>query len=607
MKKEKLRGSFLDKIEDKVSISILLLMSILPLIDIIVQMFGRPNIAGSNVLVQNLTLWIAVSGAMLAARSDRLLALSTPSFLPGKYKNPTKIATSALAAGITATILLAGLDYVLIQYSVGQTVIWGIPKWIIISAIPISMAVLTVRFISHASDSLKGKLLSATGLLIPLGFWLFTSADNRNILAPVSLIIVLATALGMPIFAAIGGAALLMLWLFGLPLNDLPSEVYHLASSDILPAIPLFALAGYILAEGSSGKRLTRFFSALTGWLPGGTAIAITLVLALFTPLTGASGMTILTMGGLFLPILVKAGYPYKTSIGLITVAGSIGLLIWPSPPVFLYAYKAGAGNAPHGDLFVGGILPGILLILGVAGWAAFRGYTSGAVRTPFRLSEAFAAIWESKWEILLPVVLLLSFALGFSSGLVETAALMVLLAFFIECVIHKDLSIRNKLPKVFIECATLVGGFMIILCMALGFTNCLILYNVPDLALEWVKAHIDNPLLFLLVLNIFLIIVGALMDIYSAIFVVVPLIIPIAAVYGINPIHLGIIFLANMELGYLMPPMGENLFLSAYRFDQSLVQVYRSTLPYVVVLAITVLVITYFPILTLGWIDWFK
>lgn len=605
MKRDTPHIPIFDRIEDKISIAILLVMSILPLIDIAVQLFGRPNIAGSNILVQNLTLWIAVTGAMLAARSDRLLALSTQSFLPEKYRNPAKIATSALAAGITATILLAGLDYVRIQYSEGGILVWGIPKWFIISAIPVSMAVLAARFVSHASDTLKGKLIAATGLFIPLGFRLFTSADSQGILVPVVLIIVLATALGMPIFAAIGGAALLMLWLFGLPINEIASEAYHLASSDMLPAIPLFALAGYILAEGGSGKRLTRLFSALTGWLPGGTAIAITLVLAIFTPLTGASGMTILSMGGLFLPILVKAGYPLRTSVGLITVAGSIGLFIWPSLPVFLYSYKAGPGNAPHGDLFVGGIIPGVLLILAVGGWAAVRGSLSGAVRTPFLISEAFAAIRESKWEILLPVVLLLSFGLGFSSGLVETAALMVLLAFIIECVIHKDLDIRKKLPRVSVECATMVGGFMIILCMALGFTNCLIFYSVPDLILAWVQTHIESPLLFLLALNIFLVMVGALMDIYSAIFVVVPLIIPVAKEYGIDPIHLGIIFLANMELGYLMPPMGENLFLSAYRFDQPLVRVYRSTLPYVIVLAITVLAITYIPVMTLGLVRW--
>jgi len=597
MQQEEPKGSAVSKIENSISVSILLIMTILPLIDVVVQLFGRPNITGSNDLVQNLTLWIAVAGALLASRSDRLLALSTPTFLPDKFKNPIRIFTSALAAGITAGILLAGLDYVRIQYGIGETIAIGIPKWIILSAIPISMAGLTIRFILHASNTLKGKLFAASGLLVPLAVWLFTSADTEGILLPFGLVILIATALGMPIFAAIGGATLLMLWGDGTPLNDLTSEAYSLASNDMMPALPLFALAGFILAEGGSGKRLTRLFSALTGWLPGGTAIAITLVLALFTPLTAASGLTILSMGALFLPVLVKAGYPFKTSMGLITVAGSIGLLIPPSLPVFLYAIKA---EVYYGDLFIGGIIPGVLLFLAVAGWAALRGHMSGVKRTPFRNSEALAAIWESKWEILLPVVLIGCFMLGIA-GLVETAALMVLLSFFIECVIHRDLDIRKKLPGVLVECATLVGGFMIILCMALGFTNYLILGLVPDMALEWVKVHIENPLLFLLALNVLLIIVGALMDIYSALIVIVPLITPIAAHYGIDPIHLGIIFLANMELGYLMPPMGENLFLSSYRFERPLTEVYRSTLPYVLVLLIVVLAITYLPFMTLG------
>ena len=223
-----------------------------------------------------------------------------------------------------------------------------------------------------------------------------------------------------------------------------------------------------------------------------------------------------------------------------------------------------------------------------------------------FRPGEALAALWGSKWELLLPVLLLASFVGGYAT-LVETAAWTVFLTFVIECLIHKDLRIWRDLPRVVVECATLIGGFMIILCVALGFTNYLIIAEVPNLALTWVQTHIENPLLFLLALNILLIIVGALMDIYSAIIVVVPLITPMAAAYGIDPVHLGIIFLANMELGYLMPPMGENLFLSAYRFDQSLVQVYRSTLPYVLILLITVLAITYLPVMTLGLVEWFR
>jgi len=591
-------------LENLLPISVLAVMSLLPLIEIISRPFWNTGIPGSIVLVQHLTLWITVFGAMLAARSDRLLALSTQSFLPKILAGPTKIVTSGLAAGITASLALASADYVRITRDAGHIVAWGIPRWIIISVIPIGFSIITGRLISHAAGSFRGRLLASLGLLIPLSFRLFTSAGDTAVLLPVSLVIVAATVLGMPIFVAIGGAAALLFWLDGTPLNAVPREAYRLATDPMLPAIPLFALAGYILAEGGSSKRLARLFSALAGWMPGGTAIAITLVLALFTPLTsGVSGMTILSMGGLFLPILLKSGYPYKTSLGLITVAASIGLLFFPSPPVILYAFRA---EQSYEDLFIGGFLPGILLMAVVGGWAALRGHLSGAKMTPFSAGEAAASVWESKYELLIPVVLLICFVGGYAT-LIETAAVTVLLAFIISCLIHKDLRILKDLPRVFVECATLVGGFMIILCVALGFTKYLILAQVPDLALTWVQTHIQSPLLFLLALNILLIIVGALMDIYSAIIVVVPLITPIAAAYGINPVHLGIIFLANMELGYLMPPMGENLFLSAYRFDQSLVRVYRSTLPYILVLAATVLAITYIPAMTLGLVHWLR
>jgi tripartite ATP-independent transporter DctM subunit len=335
--------------------------------------------------------------------------------------------------------------------------------------------------------------------------------------------------------------------------------------------------------------------------MPGGLAIVTVLVLAFFTPLTGASGITILSMGGLLLPMLEKARYPQNTSMGLVTVSGSIGLLFPPSLPVILYAFYA---EQPIERLFVGGLVPGFLLIIAVAGWGAYRGWQSGAERTPFNARAARRAVWEAKWELLLPVVVL-GGILGGLTTLVEAAAVTVLYAFIIECLIFRDLSITKDLPRVAVESATLVGGFMIILAVALGFTSFLILAQVPMHALEWVQTHIDSPIVFLLALNLLLIVVGALMDIYSAILVIVPLITPMAVAYGIDPVHLGIIFLANMELGYLMPPMGENLFLSAYRFEQPLTRIYRSTLPYVVMLLIVVLLITYVPGLTLWLVEW--
>jgi len=595
-------GMGLDQVENLLPITVLLLMSMLPLVETFGRMLVGRGIPGSIVLVQHLTLWITISGAMLAARSDRLLALSTVSFLPRRLRPSIKVVTSAVAAGVTAILLLASLDHVEIEREAGDIVAWGIPAWVILSIMPIGFAVLTGRLIRRAAPSRRGRLVAALGLLIPVVFGTLTSAGDEGVLFPASLLIVVATALGMPIFTAIGGAALLLFWLDGTPLNSVPGETYRLTVHAMLPAIPLFALAGYILAEGGSCRRLTRLFTAVVGWMPGGVAFAITLVLAFFTPLTGASGVTILSMGGLFLPMLRKAGYPEKTSIGLITVAGSIGLLFFPSLPVFLYSFKA---EQPYRELFIGGVLPGILLVLVVAGWAAVRGLFAGTQTTPFRFNEAVVAVWKTKWELLLPVVILGSILGGYAT-LVEAAALTVLLAFLIECVIYRDLGFLNDLPRVMVECATLIGGFMIILCVALGFTNYLIIAQIPTQALAWVQTHIESPLLFLLALNLLLIIVGALMDIYSAVIVVVPLILPMAAAYGINPVHLGIIFLANMELGYLMPPMGENLFLSAYRFDQSLTRVYRSTLPYVLILLAAVLLITYVPMMTLGLVEFF-
>ncbi len=368
----------------------------------------------------------------------------------------------------------------------------------------------------------------------------------------------------------------------------------------MLPAIPLFTLAGYILAAGGSSQRLLALFTAMVGWLPGGLAIVVTLLLAFFTPLTGASGITILAMGGLLLPMLVRAHYPEGHSVGLVTVSGSIGIMLPPSLPVILYAYYA---ELQLNHLFIGGLLPGLLLIVVVAAWGAWRGWNKGAICTPFEWHKLGGALWLAKWELMLPLIILGGIFSGLAT-LVEAAALTVVYALFLETLLFRDIRINKDLLRVAVESAAMVGGFMIILSVALGFTNYLIIAQIPMQVLNWVKEVIESPTLFLLALNALLIIVGALMDIYSAIIIIVPLIAPMAAAYGVDPVHLGVIFLANMQLGYLMPPMGENLFLSAYRFKKSLPQIYRATIPYVFVLGITILLITYLPWMTLAPLD---
>ena len=588
------------RIENAVAITVLAVMAVLPIVEIVGRVIVGRGISGSIVIVQNLTLWITLLGAALAARSERLLGLSTLRFLPASTQRPVKIFTSAAAVAVGTTLAYAGLDFVQIEREFGDIVAWNIPIWIVLSILPVGFAAITGRLIWHAAPDWLGRGLASLGLLVPLAFTSLPGIENVGIVVPAILVIVAATALGMPIFAAIGGAALVLFWNDFTPATAVPGETYRLTASPMLPAIPLFALAGYVLAEGSASRRLTRLFTACFGWMPGGLAIVATLVLAFFTPLTGASGITILSMGGLLLPVLVGARYPERTSMGLVTVSGSIGLLWFPSLPVFLYGFYA---NLDYAQLFVGGLLPGVLLVVVVAGWGAYQGWKRGVARTPFVAGEARAAMWEAKWELLLPVVVLGGIGGGYTT-LVEAAALTVLYTLVVECAIQRGLSVRRDLPGIFVECATLVGGFMIILSVALGFTNFLIIAEVPTMAIDWVQSRIDSPLVFLLALNLFLILVGALMDIYSAIVVIVPLIAPIAAAYGIDPVHLGIVFLANMELGYLMPPMGENLFLSSYRFDKPLTEVYRSTLPYTVLLLGTVLLITYVPGMTLWLVD---
>jgi tripartite ATP-independent transporter DctM subunit len=584
------------RLEDAVAISVLGAMVVLAALEITSRIVAGGSVPGSIVLVQQLTLWITVIGAAVAARSDRLLALATPQLLPLHWRPGIRILTYGLGAAIIAALAVASLDLARVEHRSGDSIPWGIPSWAAVAILPVGFAFIALRLIWHAAPGARGRLGAAACLLVPLALGIAGLDDPARFVLPSVAVIAIAATLGMPLVAVVGGIALVCFWGDATPLNAVPGEAYRLTTSPMLPAIPLFAVGGYILAEGGASRRLTHLFTALFGWMPGGLAIVTTLVLAFFTPLTGASGITILSMGGLLLPVLLAARYPEGTSIGLVTVSGSIGLLFFPSLPVFLYSFYA---TVPVERVFVAGVVPGILLVAVVAGWAAATGWRHGVIRTEFRWREAASAIGEAKWDLLLPVLVLAALVTGLMT-LVEAAAFAVLCAVVIECVIHRSLGVRDGLPRAVIECAALIGGFMIILGTALAFTNYLVIAQIPDQILSWAQARIDSPAVFLLALNLFLIIVGGLMDIYSAIVVVVPLILPLAHAYGIEPVHLAVIFLANMELGYLMPPMGENLFLASYRFDQPLTRIYRSTLPYTAGLLIAVLVITYVPALSL-------
>lgn len=565
-------------------------MTLAPLAEILLRSVFGTGISGGTAIVQHLTLVVAMLGGAVAAREDRLLALSTAAgLLPAKAQAAARIFANACAAAASAFFCAAGVEFVQSEREAGKLLAYNIPVWVVQAAMPAGFVIVAVRMILHASKTWRGRAaaLAVTGALVGLALW--PPVEPARMVTPALVALLAATVLGTPVFTTLGGAALILFWGAGLPIASLPIDHYRLVTNPTLPAIPLFTLAGYFLAEGGASRRLVRVFEALFGRMRGGPAVVTALVCAFFTSFTGASGVTILALGGLLMPILLAARYSERDALGLLTASGSLGLLFPPCLPLILYAVIARIGIE---QIFLAGILPGILMVVLTAWWAVRRG-PPVPPKEPFRRREAWEAIWDAKWELLLPVVALGALFGGFATA-VEASALTALYAFLIETFVYRDLKLRKDALRVTTECGLLVGGVLLILGVALGFTNYLVDAEVPARAVEWVTGAIQSRWAFLLLLNVFLLVVGCLMDIFSALVVVVPLILPLGEAFGVDPLHLGIIFLANLQVGYLTPPVGMNLFLASYRFHKPLATVYRAVVPLLVVQVVAVLLITY-------------
>ena len=572
-------------------------MVILPLLEIPLRKLGT-GIPGGISIVRHLMLWVAFLGAALAAREGRLLSLATGRLLPeGKLRSGGRLFAAAVAAAVSALFFRAGIDLVLEERAAGTMITQSLPVWVAQVVLPLSFLLIAGRLIWRAGESWKGRAIAAIGAAVGLVVAQFPGLLEARPAWPGLLMILAGTVLGGPIFAALGGIAALLFMADGVPPVAVLIETYSLASDPVLAAIPLFTLVGFFLAEGRASSRLLGFFQAFFGWIRGGTAVVCALLCAFFTVFTGGSGVTILAMGGLLYQVLREDRYRDRFSLGLLTASGSLGLLLPPALPLILYGIVA---RVSIEDLFIGGILPGIVLVTLVAAWGVREGIVGQVERTPFNRREAGRALWEAKWELLLPLIVLYVY-LGGLATLVEAAALAALYAFVIQCFVHRDLSLGRDLARVFRECLVLIGGVLLILGMAMGFSSYMVDAMVPARGLEWVQAHIESRLVFLLCLNLFLLAVGAVMDIFSATVVVVPLIVPLGLAFGIDPIHLGIIFIANLELGYLTPPVGLNLFFASYRFERPLLEIYRAAVPFLIILGFGVLLITYVPLLTTG------
>ncbi len=398
--------------------------------------------------------------------------------------------------------------------------------------------------------------------------------------------------LGTPLFMIIGGIAFLCFYFSGTDLSAVIVEMYRIASAPTLLTIPLFTFAGYVMAESGTPKRLIDVAKSCVGWVPGGVAIVTLLTCAFFTAFTGASGVTIIAMGGLLYPILLSEKYSEKFSLGIVTTCGSLGLLFPPSLPLILYGLVA---QVSIDQLFIAGILPGILLIVLLSLYSMYQGIASQVPRSSFNFKELGRSLWVAKWELPLPLLILVGIYGGYFTA-TEAAAVTAFYVLIVECLIYRDVSFTKDLPRIIRESMILVGSILIILGSALGLTNYLVDEQIPMKILELMKVYITSKIMFLVVLNIFLLIVGCMMDIFSAIIVVVPLIVPVAKAFDVNPLHLGIIFLTNLEIGYLTPPVGINLFISSMRFRKPVLSLYVIAIPFLLILLFALLIITYVP-----------
>ena len=534
----------------------------------------------------------------MAAREGKLLQLATGEFLPeGRARRIAAVVAAFTTAFVCGLLARAGWEQVALEREFETTLVGDVPLWPWLGIMPAAFVGVAVRVLGKLEGILPRVLCL---LALGAGFWLASRPEvllDQPVM-PAIVVLIVAAILGASIFVTLGGAAVLLTLAVGDPAGAIAIEMSSLASSPFLAAIPLFTLTGFLLTEGRTPERLLEVFRTCFGWIPGGTALVCAFLCTFFTVFTGGSGVTILALGGLLLPALTRAGYRERSSIGLLTASGSLGLLLPPALPLILYAIAA---EQPVEDVFKGGILPGLLLLLLVSLWAVREGYvTKNVRRTPFVPREALRATGGAFFELLVPVVVLVTFLGGYAT-LVESAAISAAYALVLQLVIRRAIHPWRDLPRVLRQCTALLGGVLILLCVAKGLTNWMVFEDVPSRLLGWVQEAVDSRLVFLLCLNAFLLAVGCFLDIYSAIFVVVPLIQPLAREYDIDPIHLGVIFIANLELGYLTPPVGLNLFLASYRFEKPLLSIWRAALPQLAVRGAGVLILTYVPWLSLA------
>ena len=667
-------------LEDSLAILSLFLLALFPVLEVIAREFFHTGVPNSAVYSQHLVLVATFVAGAITSRQKRHLSLAVDIPMGQPLKNIVQTTVNVLCAGLTFAFAWSALSFALNGFEAGQKM-GPIPMRLVVLVMCLGYLIMGVRFITGL-DSKSGRgfwlllaaafgsFLAFSSIVRVVGYFsasppaFLTSLEGplqaalAHISSPLIILLVISAFFGSPIFVVLGGTAYLLFAHRALPLEVVPNQAYSMLTGYAIAAIPLFTVTGFILSESKAGERLVKLFKAFFSWFPGGLAIMAIIVCAFFSSFTGASGVTIVALGGLLYYVLVNGGYGKVFSVGLLTASGSIGLLFPPSLPVIIYGVTS---QVSIKDMFVGGILPGATMVLTVVAMAVVYALKTGVERIPFNPRETLTAFRESVWDILLPVVIFIGYfgvkglivkwlaavlifflaveaaaslgskrrerstngrgvravltrfallvagllamlaaASSVSLSIVESAAVAVLYALIAEMLIHRDMRIRD-LPKALGKSLSIIGGVLAILPLANALSYFIIDAEIPARLTAWLQAAVSSKYVFLLILNLALLVVGCFLDIYSAILVVVPLIIPLGNLYQINPVHLGIIFLANLELGYLTPPVGLNLYLASYRFNEPLVRIFRDVQYFLLFRLATVLLITYVPFLTLA------
>jgi len=580
----------------------LLLAVVLALLVLLGVAAASQEFSNTDDLIRHLTLVVGMLGGMVAAREGRLLSMGTiVQAVPARWQSTVHALAGFVATVVCAVLTLAAWQFVSQEAATSSALAFGVPRIALQAVMPAGFAFITLRLAGHAA---AGGVARVAILAAAIGVAAYVGQLDGGlpaIRAPALVALAVAILFGAPLFTGLAGIALIFFISVGDPIASVPLDHYDQVVNPLLATLPLFTLAGFVVTSTGAARRLVRLLRAWTGHLRGGPAVVTVFACASFTAFTGGSGITILALGGLLMPILMDSRYGERTALGLVTGAGSLGVLFAPCLPLILYSIVA---EVSIESMFLGGALPGLLMVALACAWGIARSPRAGSGRR-FSARRAVVATWRAKWDLLLPVVPIVLIFGGFVLP-VSAAAITAAYAIGVAALVNRDLPAGGRLVEVFAECGLLVGGVLLILGTAMGLTNLLITEHVPDRLTLWMDAAIDSPWIFLLMLNLVMVVLGCVIEIFSAIIVVAPLIVPVARAFGVDPIHLGVIMLASLELGYLMPPIGLNLLMSATRFRRPMFEVAFATLPMLAVLAVGVALITVFPQMSLWLPHWF-